>query len=73
LRRFCGDRAEIHPLIVFFSVLGGLLVFVFGAVGVFVAVLCVISLTLVEVGSPLPRPIAVIPGDGRTTRRLDSG
>lgn len=45
---FVGDRAEMHPLIVFFSVLGGLLVF--GAVGVFVGpVLFVISLTLIEV------------------------
>ncbi len=42
-----GGRAQLHPLVVFFSVLGGL--FVFGAVGVFVGpVLFVLSLMLVE-------------------------
>lgn len=42
-----GERAELHPLIVFFSVLGGL--FVFGAVGVFVGpVLFVTALMLIE-------------------------
>lgn len=40
-------RAELHPLVVFFSVLGGL--FVFGAAGVFIGpVLFVVALTLIE-------------------------
>jgi predicted PurR-regulated permease PerM len=42
------DRAQLHPLVVFFSVLGGL--FVFGAIGMFVGpVLFVVALTLLEV------------------------
>jgi len=41
-------RAQLHPLVVFFSVLGGL--FVFGAIGMFVGpVLFVVALTLLEV------------------------
>ncbi len=44
---FVGNRAQLHPLVVFFSVLGGLVVF--GAVGVFVGpVLFVTALTLME-------------------------
>lgn len=44
---FVSNRAQMHPLVVFFSVLGGL--FVFGAVGVFVGpVLFVIAMSLVE-------------------------
>lgn len=40
------DRTQLHPLIVFFSVLGG--VFVFGAVGILVGpVVFVVALTLV--------------------------
>jgi predicted PurR-regulated permease PerM len=43
-----GGRAQMHPLIVFFSVLGGLLLF--GAVGLLLGpVLFVVSLTLIEV------------------------
>jgi predicted PurR-regulated permease PerM len=42
------DRAQLHPLVVFFSVLGGL--YVFGAIGMFVGpVLFVVALTLLEV------------------------
>lgn len=42
-----GGRAEVHPLVVFFSVLGGL--FVFGAVGIVVGpVLFVTALMLIE-------------------------
>lgn len=41
------DRAQLHPLVVFFSVLGA--VFVFGAVGLFVGpVLFVVGLSLIE-------------------------
>lgn len=41
------DRAQLHPLVVFFSVLGA--VFVFGAVGIFVGpVLFVVGLSLIE-------------------------
>lgn len=42
-----GERAELHPLVVFFAVLGGL--FVFGAVGIFVGpVVFVIAFTMIE-------------------------
>jgi predicted PurR-regulated permease PerM len=42
------DRAQLHPLVAFFSVLGGL--FVFGAAGVFIGpVLFVMALTLIEI------------------------
>lgn len=57
-----GGRAQLHPLIVFFSVLGGLVLF--GAVGVFVGpVLFVVSLTLIEMArvSLDPRPTAALP------------
>ncbi|TVR64775.1 MAG: AI-2E family transporter [Gemmatimonadales bacterium] len=44
---FVGNRAQLHPLVVFFSVLGGLVVF--GGVGIFVGpVLFVTALTLME-------------------------
>lgn len=52
------DRARLHPLAVFFSVLGGL--FLFGAVGLFVGpVLFVVGVSLVEMAR-----LAVETGDG---------
>ena len=52
------DRARLHPLAVFFSVLGGL--FLFGAVGLFVGpVLFVVGVSLVEMAR-----LAVGTGDG---------
>jgi predicted PurR-regulated permease PerM len=43
------ERAQLHPLVIFFSVLGG--IFVFGSVGLFVGpVLFVVALAVVEMG-----------------------
>lgn len=54
------DRAHLHPLIAFFSVLGGL--FVFGAAGVFIGpVLFVVALTLVEIARLALEPSAPAP------------
>lgn len=51
-----GERAQLHPLIVFFSVLGGLVAF--GAVGVFVGpVLFVVSLTVIELARRSLEPL----------------
>lgn len=51
-------RAHLHPLVVFFSVLGGL--FVFGAVGFFVGpVLFVLAVSVLEIAR-----LALEPGDG---------
>jgi predicted PurR-regulated permease PerM len=52
------DRAHLHPLVAFFSVLGGLLVF--GAAGVFMGpVLFVVALTLVEIARLTLEPASV--------------
>lgn len=57
-----GERAELHPLVVFFSVLGGL--FVFGAVGVFVGpVLFVTALMLIEMARLSLEGTATTPPD----------
>lgn len=54
------DRAHLHPLVVFFSVLGGL--FAFGAVGLFVGpVLFVMALSVIEMARVAMGP----PGSGR--------
>jgi predicted PurR-regulated permease PerM len=63
-------RTEIHPLVVFFSALGG--IFVFGGVGLFVGpVLFVVALTLIEMArmalgpgteiEPTPAPGMLVP------------
>lgn len=60
-----GGRTQLHPLVVFFSVLGGLVVF--GAVGIFVGpVLFVVALALVEMARlALGESTAPIPEAGR--------
>jgi predicted PurR-regulated permease PerM len=64
-----GGRAELHPLVVFFSVLGGLVVF--GAVGMFVGpVLFVMALTLIEMARLTLEPEAAAgPGLGTSGGR----
>jgi len=53
------DRTHLHPLIAFFSVLGGL--FVFGAAGVFIGpVLFVMALTLIEISRLTLEPSATV-------------
>lgn len=57
------DRAHLHPLVAFFSVLGGL--FVFGAAGVFIGpVLFVMALTLVEIARLSLEPTSRVPRVG---------
>lgn len=54
------DRAQLHPLIVFFSALGGILIF--GMVGVFLGpILFVISISLLEITRHV-----LDPGDGHS-------
>jgi predicted PurR-regulated permease PerM len=54
------DRAHLHPLVAFFSVLGGL--FVFGAAGVFIGpVLFVVALTLIEIARLALEPSSPAP------------
>lgn len=56
-----GNRAQLHPLVVFLSVLGGL--FVFGAIGFFIGpVLFVLALTVLEMARAALEPGA--PGRG---------
>lgn len=57
------DRTQLHPLVVFFSVLGGL--FAFGAVGLFVGpVLFAVGLTILEMARLAMEPGAeVLPAD----------
>lgn len=73
---FISGRAQLHPLIVFFSVLGGIVLF--GAAGVVVGpVVFVLALTLVEMarlsmgpGVP-PPPGGVLPGTPRARETVE--
>jgi predicted PurR-regulated permease PerM len=60
---FIGGRAHLHPLAVFFSLLGG--VFLFGAAGMLLGpVLFVISLTVLEMGRLALLPVGeAVPDD----------
>lgn len=57
------DRTQLHALVVFFSVLGGL--FAFGAVGIFVGpVLFVVALTILELARLAMEPgTQILPGE----------
>ena len=69
------DRAQLHPLVVFFSVLGA--VFVFGAVGLFVGpVLFVVGLSLIETARLVlepERPEGAAPEGERLLDRVSLG
>jgi len=69
------DRAQLHPLVVFFSVLGA--VFVFGAVGIFVGpVLFVVGLSLIETARLVlepQRPEDARPDGERLLERVSLG
>ena len=69
------DRAQLHPLVVFFSVLGA--VFVFGAVGLFVGpVLFVVGLSLIETARLVlepERPEGAAPDGERLLDRVSLG
>jgi predicted PurR-regulated permease PerM len=63
-------RAQLHPLVVFFSVLGG--IFVFGAVGLFVGpVLFVIALAVIEMGRLALEPEKPTPDTALIVSALD--
>lgn len=69
------DRAQLHPLVVFFSVLGA--IFVFGAVGLFVGpVLFVVGLSLIETARLVlepERPEGTAPEGERLLDRVSLG
>lgn len=69
------DRAQLHPLVVFFSVLGA--VFLFGAVGIFVGpVLFVVALSLIETARLVlepDRPEGSAPEGERLLDRISLG
>jgi predicted PurR-regulated permease PerM len=66
------DRAELHPLVVFFSVLGGL--FVFGAAGIFIGpVFFVLALTLIEMARLTMEPPASPASPAETAATVSRG
>lgn len=69
------DRAQLHPLVVFFSVLGA--VFLFGAVGIFVGpVLFVVCLSLLETARLSLEPDGAeppVPSGGQLLDRMSLG
>lgn len=69
------DRAQLHPLVVFFSVLGA--IFVFGAVGILIGpILFVVALSLIETARLVlepERPEGEVPEGERLLDRVSLG